>query len=65
MKALNFRSAFMTQDYMAGLRNYTVNDVMQIISHLRTFDARSKGIDNPPYTTNGELLRELVSKIMH
>ena len=65
MKALNFRNTFMTQDYMAGLRNYTVNDVMQIISHLRTFDAKSKGIDNPPYTTNGELLRELVSKIMH
>ena len=65
MKALNFRNTFMTQDYMAGLRNYTVNDVMQIISHLRTFDARSKGIDNPPYTTNGELLKELVSKIMN
>ncbi len=64
MKALNFRSTFMTQDYMSGLRNYTVNEVMEVISQLRTFDARSKGIDNPPLTTNGELLKELVAKIM-
>ena len=65
MKALNFRNTYMTQDYMAGLRNYTVNEVINIISELRTFDAKSKGIDNPPYTTNGELLKELVAKIMH
>lgn len=65
MKALNFRNTFMTQDYMAGLRNYNVNEVMEIISHLRIFDAKSKGIDNPPYTTNGDLLKELVAKIMH
>ena len=65
MKALNFRSTFMTQDYMAGIRNYNVNEVMDIVSHLRTFDAKSKGVDNPPYTTNGELLKELVFKIMH
>ena len=65
MKTLNLRSTFMTQDYMSGLRNYNVNKVMEIISHLRTFDAKSKGIDNPPYTTNGELLKELVYIIMH
>lgn len=64
MKALNFRSTFMTQDYMAGLRNYTVNEVLEIISQLRIFDAKSKGIDNPPLTTNGDLLRELVARIM-
>ncbi len=65
MKALNFRSTFMTQDYMAGLRNYTVNEVLEIISQLRIFDAKSKGIDNPPLTTNGELLRELVARMMN
>lgn len=65
MKALNFRNTYMTQDYMAGLRNYNVNEVLNIISNLRTFDAKSKGIDNPPYTTHGELLKELVYKIMH
>lgn len=65
MNTLNFRNTYMTQDYMAGLRNYNVNEVMKIISNLRTFDAKSKGIDNPPYTTNGELLKELIYKIMH
>jgi len=65
MTALNFRNTFMTQDYMAGLRNYTVNEVLEIISQVRTFDAKSKGIDNPPFTTHGELLKELVYKIMH
>lgn len=65
MNTLNFRNTYMTQDYMAGLRNYNVNDVMNIISNLRTFDAKSKGIDNPPFTTNGDLLKELVYKIMH
>ena len=65
MKALNFRSTFMTQDYMAGLRNYNVNEVLEIISQLRIFDAKSKGLDNPPLTTNGELLRELVARMMH
>ncbi|MDD2474628.1 MAG: DNA polymerase III subunit delta [Dysgonamonadaceae bacterium] len=65
MKTLNLRSTFMTHDYMFGLRNYNVKKVMEIISHLRTFDAKSKGIDNPPYTTNGELLKELVYIIMH
>ena len=65
MNTLNFRNTYMTQDYMAGMRNYNVNEVMKIISNLRTFDAKSKGIDNPPYTTNGELLKELVYKIMN
>lgn len=65
MKELNLRNTFMTKDYMSGLRNYTVNEVMEIISLLRTFDARSKGIDNPPLTTHGDLLKELVAKIMH
>ena len=65
MKVLNLRSTFMTQDYMSGLRNYNVNKVMEIISHLRTFDAKSKGIDNPPFTTTGDLLKELVYIIMH
>lgn len=65
MNTLNFRFSIQAQDYMAGLRNYTVNEVMEIISQLRTFDAKSKGIDNPPFTTNGELLKELVYKIMH
>lgn len=65
MKTLNLRSTFMTLDYMAGLQNYNVNEVMNVISILRIFDAKSKGIDNPPNISNGDLLKELVFKIMH
>lgn len=65
MNALNLRFSFMAADYMAGLRNYTVNEVLAVISQLRIFDAKSKGLDKPPLTTHGDLLRELVAKIMH
>lgn len=64
MAALNLRSSFFVRDYMTGLRHYNVNKVMDIISYLRTYDARSKGIDNVS-ASQGELLKELVYKIMH
>lgn len=64
MAALNLRSSFFAQDYMIGLRNYNAQKVMEIISHLRTFDAKTKGIDNVS-ASPGELLKELVYKIMH
>ena len=49
---------------MSGLKNYAVNKVMEIISLLRTYDAKSKGIDNVS-ATHGDLLKELIYKIMH
>lgn len=64
MAALNIRSAYFVRDYMTGLRHYNVNKVMDIISYLRTYDGRSKGVDNVS-ASQGELLKELVYKIMH
>ena len=64
MNALNLRSSFFVQDYMTGLRNYNVSKVMETISLLRDCDAKSKGIDNVS-ASQGELLRELLYKIMH
>lgn len=64
MNALNMRSAFFVRDYMIGLKNYSAQKVMQIISDLRTFDARSKGVDNIS-ASQGYLLRELIYRIMH
>ncbi|MBK5195681.1 MAG: DNA polymerase III subunit delta, partial [Proteiniphilum sp.] len=40
MNALNMKSSFFVRDYMTGIRNYNANKVMEIISDLRTFDAR-------------------------
>lgn len=64
MNALNMRSSYFVRDYMTGLRNYSAQKVMDIISDLRTFDARSKGVDNVS-ASQGDLLKELVYRIMH
>jgi len=64
MAALNMRSSYFVRDYLTGLQNYNANKVIEIISDLRTFDARSKGIDNVS-ASQGELLKELVYRIMH
>ncbi len=64
MNALNLRSTFFVRDYLIGLRHYNARKVMAIISDLRTFDARSKGVDNVS-ASQGELLKELVFRIMH
>ena len=64
MNALNIRSSFFVKDYVVGMRNYSARKVMSIISDLRTADARSKGIDNVS-ASQGELLKELVYRIMH
>ncbi len=64
MSALDLKSSFFARNYMSGLRNYNAVKVMDIISYLRTFDGKSKGIDNIS-ASPGELLKELVYKIMH
>ncbi len=64
MSLLNLKSAFFAKDYMIGLRNYSAAKVMSIISELRIFDAKMKGIGNVS-ASHGELLKELLYRIMH
>jgi len=64
MKTLGLRSAYFTRSYTTAMKHYNANKVMEIISLLRTYDAKSKGIDNIS-ASSGELLKELVYKIMH
>lgn len=64
MAALNMKSSFFVRDYMTGLKNFNAGKVIEILSDLRTFDARSKGVDNIS-VSQGELLQELVYRIMH
>jgi DNA polymerase-3 subunit delta len=64
MNALGLKFSIQVRDYMNGLRNYNVKQVMDAISHLRTYDARLKGVDNVS-ASPGDLLREMVFKIMH
>lgn len=64
MSSLGLKSAYFARDYMSGLRNYNAMKVMNIISELRVFDAKTKGIGNVS-ATSGELLKELLFRIMH
>jgi DNA polymerase-3 subunit delta len=49
---------------MAAMRKYSAVKVMYIISDIRECDARSKGVGNPS-TGSGDLLKELIYKILH
>ena len=49
---------------MTGLRNYPAMKVFNLISDIRTTDARSKGVENSS-ATDADLLKELLYKILH
>jgi len=55
---------FFVADYQLAARNYTGVKVAEIISLLREYDMKSKGFGNVN-TSGGELLKELVYKILH
>ncbi len=55
---------FFVKDYEATSKKYTKGKVMDIISILREFDLKSKGFGNAS-STQGDLLKEMVFKIMH
>jgi len=57
-------SSFTKQDYLDACRNYNSKKVQDIIGWLRECNVRALGFEN--YSTDqGELLRELVFKILH
>jgi DNA polymerase-3 subunit delta len=55
---------FFVKDYENSSTKYNVSKTVQIISLLRTFDMKSKGYGDPG-TEPGDLLKELVFKILH
>ena len=55
---------FFAKDYMVGMQNYNMNKLIKIISYLREFDTRGKGVNNVS-TSSYDLMRELVFKILH
>ncbi len=65
MQALNVHSSYFVKEYITGLQKYKPQKVMEIISIFRTYDAKSKGFENPSNIPQGELLQEMVYKIMH
>ena len=61
---LGLRLSWQAKEYVTAMRAYSGVKVMQIISDIRTYDARSKGVDNSS-VTDAELLKELVYRILH
>ena len=61
---LGLKSSWQSKDYMVAMRKYSGVKVMQIIGEIRYCDAKSKGVCNPSLG-DGDLLRELVYKILH
>ena len=65
MKELNLRSSFQARDYLAAMRSYNAFKCIDIIALLRQYDARSKGIGSGASSNDGDLLKELVFKILY
>jgi DNA polymerase-3 subunit delta len=55
---------YFVRDYEESARNYPTAKTVEIISLLREYDMRSKGRNNGA-ADHGELLRELVAKILY
>jgi DNA polymerase-3 subunit delta len=56
-------SPYFLKDYEQASRSYNYGKTMQIISYLREYDLKSKGVDSN--TDHGGLMKELVFKILH
>ncbi|HDJ34371.1 MAG TPA: DNA polymerase III subunit delta [Bacteroidetes bacterium] len=61
--ALRVRPFFM-KEYETAARNYSPEKLKQIIGMLRKYDVKSKGFI-PVSTEEGDLLKELIYKILH
>ena len=61
---LGLRTPWQARDYAVAMRKYSGVKTMQIVGEIRYADAKSKGVGNPSLE-DGDLLRELVYKILH
>lgn len=55
---------FFAQEYIAAKRKYSAKKLVDIIRILREYDLKSKGVGNTS-ADHGQLLKEMVYKIMH
>lgn len=55
---------YFVKDYQVAARNYSPRKTEQAISILRDYDRKSKGVNNSS-TDEGELLKEMLYKILH
>ena len=58
-------SPYFIKDYEMAARTFNDAKTFEIISLLRTYDLKSKGLESTGNTTDGELLKELLFKMLH
>ena len=61
---LDLKSVWGVGDYLTAMKNYRAVHVMEILHEIRLADARSKGGD-AVVVPDGEIMRELLYKILH
>ena len=61
---LGLKSTWGVGDYMKAMKNYRAVHVMDVLHLIRLADAQSKGAEGAA-TPDGEIMRELLYKIMH
>ena len=55
---------YFVRDYVAAAGKYPAPKIIQIISILREYDMKSKGVGSPS-VSDGDLMREMTFKILH
>jgi DNA polymerase-3 subunit delta len=58
-------SPYFVKDFENAARSHSKEKVFRIISYLRECDMKSKGVDASANTEQGELMKELLFKIIH
>lgn len=61
---IGLKSTWGVSDYVKAMRNYRAMHVMEILHLIRLADAQSKGAEGAT-APDGEIMRELLYKIMH
>ncbi len=56
---------YFIKDYEFAARNFSLGKTFEVISLLREYDLKSKGVDATGNTDSGDLMKELVFKIIH
>lgn len=58
-------SPYFIKDYEMAARTFSDSKTFDIISLLRAYDLKSKGLESTGNTTDGELLKEMLFKMLH
>lgn len=56
---------FFTKEYDIAARNFNRRKLFQVLSVLKDYDLKSKGMNAGPNTSDGDLMREMIFKILN